>query len=229
VKVVVFGANGRTGRAVLLTLLAEGHQVTAFARDPAQLPTWQGHDFATIKGDAMKPADVAPAVAGQDAVIVCLGDSSNPVLLRLGMKRSTPPNICEVGTANIVAAMTAASVKRLICVTAYGIDDTRARLSPAFKAWHFALQLGAQLADKERQEQVVRASGLDWTLVRPVGLTDGAYTGRWLASSTGDRRKRSISRVDLATFIVETLTGGGKLREAVVVSGLTIRHAFPDD
>jgi uncharacterized protein YbjT (DUF2867 family) len=227
-KVVVFGANGRTGRAVLLTLLAAGHQVTAFARDPAKLPEWQGHDFVTIKGDAMNAADVAPAVAGQDAVIVCLGDSSNPVLLRLGIKRSTPPNICEVGTANVIAAMQAGAVKRLICVTAYGIGDTRARLSPAFKAWHFALQLGAALADKERQEQVVRGSGLDWTLVRPVGLTDGALTGRWLASSTGDRRKRSISRVDLATFIVETLTGGRHLQEVVVLSGLTIRHAFPD-
>lgn len=228
-KVVVFGANGRTGRAVLLTLLAEGHQVTAFARDPAKLPAWPGHDFTAIKGDALQPADVAGAVAGHDAVVVCLGDSSNPVLVRLGMKRSTAANICAAGTANIVAAMQAAAVKRLICVTAYAISETRSRLSPAFKAWHFAMQLRAQLADKEAQEQVVRASGLEWTLVRPVGLTDGAYTGRWLASTTGERRKRTISRVDLARFIVDTLDEGRNVREAVVVSGLTIKQAFPND
>ncbi|MRD73929.1 NAD(P)H-binding protein [Rhodocyclus tenuis] len=228
-KVVVFGANGRTGRAVLLTLLAEGYQVTAFARDPAKLPEWPGHDFAKIRGDALNPTDVAPAVAGQDAVIVCLGDSSNPVLVRLGMKRSTARNICEAGTANIVDAMQDAGVKRLICVTAYGMADTRRKLSPAFRAWHFAMQLDAQLADKERQERIVRASDLDWTLVRPVGLTDGAFTGRWLASATGERRKRTISRVDLARFIVDTLTGGGNLHEAIVVSGLTIKQAFPND
>jgi uncharacterized protein YbjT (DUF2867 family) len=226
-KVVVIGANGRTGRAVLLTLLAAGHQVTAFARDLAKLPECKG--FSAIAGDAMNPADLAPAVAGQDAVVVCLGDSRNPIALLMGFKRNTPPNVCEVGTANVIAAMQAASVRRLIAVTAYGVGETRDRLTPAFKLWFRALRLGEQLADKERQEQVVRASGLDWTLVQPVGLTDGARTDRWLASPSGDRRKRTISRVDLATFIVEVLTAGRHLREAVVLSGLTIRHAFPDD
>jgi uncharacterized protein YbjT (DUF2867 family) len=226
-KVVVFGANGRTGRAVLLTLAVAGHQVTGFARDPAQVPSHPG--VTPIAGDALNPADVAAAVAGHDAVVVCLGDSSNPVALMLGARRSTPPNICEVGTANVIAAMKATSVKRLLCVTAYGVGETRERLTTAFRVWFLVLRLGEQLADKERQEHVVRASGLDWTLVQPVGLTDGAYTGRWLASATGDRRKRSISRVDLAAFIVDTLTAGARhLHEAVVVSGLTILQAFPD-
>ena len=228
-KVVVFGANGRTGRAVLLSLLAAGHQVSGFARDPAKLPVWKGHDYTTFTGDAMNPADVAPAVAGQDAVVVCLGDSRNPVLLRLGMKRSTPRNVCASGTANIVAAMQAAGVKRLVCVSAYGVGDSRDKLSPTFKAWYTALQLHEQLADKEAQERVVKASGLDWTLVQPVGLTDGAFTGRWLASTSGDRRKRTISRVDLAWFIVnDVLLADAYKRETVVVSGLTIRQAFPD-
>lgn len=228
-KVVVFGANGRTGRAVLLNLLAAGHEVTGFARDPEKLPEWKGRDYTRIKGDAMNPADVTRAVAGQDAVVVCLGDSSNPVVLRLGMKRSTPRNICEVGTANVIAAMQGAGIRRLVCVSAYGVGDSRDKLSTAFKVWYTALQLREQLADKERQEKVVKASGLDWTLVQPVGLTDGAFTGRWLASTSGDRRKRTISRVDLAWFIVnDVLLADAYKRETVVVSGLTIRHAFPD-
>ena len=226
-RVAVFGANGRAGRAVLLTLAVAGHQVTGFARDPAKVPPHAG--VTPVAGDALNPAEVAAAVAGHDAVVVCLGDSTNPIALMLGFRRSTPPNICEVGTANVVAAMKAASVRRLLCVTAYGVGSTRERLTTVFRAWFLVLRLGEQRADKEKQEQVVRASGLDWTIVQPVGLTDGAYTGRWLASASGDRRKRTISRVDLAAFIVQTLTTGAQhLQEAVVVSGLTILQAFPD-
>ncbi|MBK1716636.1 NAD(P)-dependent oxidoreductase [Thiocystis violacea] len=220
-KVVVFGASGKAGRTVALTLLAAGHQVTAFGRDPAKLPAHKG--ISIRAGDAMNAADVASAVAGQDAVVVSLGDSRNPVLLKLpGAKRPPPSNICEMGTANVIAAMAAASVKRLICITAYGVGDTRDRLSPTFRLWFRALQLREQLADKERQETLVKASGLDWTLIQPVGLTDGAATGRWLASTSGDRRKRTISRVDLADFITQVLEGGGYLRETVVLSQLAI-------
>jgi uncharacterized protein YbjT (DUF2867 family) len=219
-KVVVFGATGKAGRAVALTLLAAGHQVTAFGRNPEKLPAYQG--ITPIVGDAMNAADVARAVAGQDAVVVSLGDSSNPVLVRLGAKRTTSPNICEVGTANVIAAMTEASVGRLVCITSYGVGDTRDRLTPAFRVWFRVLQLGEQLADKERQETLVKASGLDWTLIQPVGLTDGAATGRWLASTSGDRRKRTVSRVDLADFVAQVLGGGGYVRETVVLSQLAI-------
>lgn len=223
-KVIVFGATGKAGRAIALTLLAAGHQVTAFVRDPAKFTVYEG--LSVIQGDALNPADVAAAVTGQDAVVVSLGDSLNPVVLkfgaRLGVKRNTPPNICEVGTANIVAAMKAAAVRRMVCITSYGVGDTRDRLSTVFKLWFRALQLGEQLADKEQQEKVVKASDLDWTLIQPVGLTDGAATGRWVESTTGDRRKRTVSRVDLADFVTQVLVGGRYLRETVVLSQLTI-------
>jgi len=220
-KVVVFGATGRVGRAVALMLLAKGHEVTAFVRDPSQLPTQAA--IPAIVGDAENADDVAKAVAGHDAVVVALGDSRNPVLLRLGWKPLSSPNICEKGTANVIAAAKAAGVRRLVCVTSYGVGDTRALLSETHKRIFDWLQLTAQMDDKERQEALVKASDLDWTLLQPVGLTDGAATGRWLASVTGQRRKRTISRVDLAAFIIDTLlVGGGNKRETVVLSGLPI-------
>ena len=114
-KVVVIGATGKAGRTVALNLLAAGHQVTAFGRNPADIPAYQG--LTAIVGDALNAADVTSAVAGQDAVVVSLGDSVNPIALMLGAKRTTPPNICEVGTANVIAALKAASVARLICIT----------------------------------------------------------------------------------------------------------------
>lgn len=220
-KIVVFGASGKAGRAVALTLMVAGHQVTVFGRDRARLPAYDG--ISVVVGDALNAADVAPAVVGQDAVVVSLGDSVNPVLLRAKLaKRNTSPHICELGTANVMSAMTAAGVKRLVCITAYGVGDTRDRLTRLYRTWYRGLQLTEQLADKEQQERLVKASALDWTLIQPVGLTDGAATRRWLASAQGDRRKRTISRVDLADFIAETVVGGHYLRETVVLSGLTI-------
>lgn len=225
-KVVVFGATGKAGRTIALDLLAAGHEVTAFARDPAQFSAQTYPGLRLMQGDALNAADVAAAVAGQEAVIVSLGDSTNPVVLkfgaRLGIKRSTSPNICELGTQNVIAAMQAASVKRLICVSAYGVGDTRDKLSTPYRLWFRALQLDEQLADKEQQERLVKQSGLDWTLVQPVGLTDGAATGRWLASTTGARRKRTVSRVDLADFITQILNNDQYSRETVVLSQLTI-------
>ena len=85
------------------------------------------------------------------------------------------------------------------------------------------------MEDKEKQSQLVKSSSLDWTLVQPVGLTDGAATGRWLASSSGERRKRTISRIDLAAFIVEILSGACNKRETIVLSGLTVSNEIVAD
>jgi uncharacterized protein YbjT (DUF2867 family) len=208
------------GRAVALTLLTKGHQVTAFARDPSKLP--ERDEFSVIVGDVTDAAAVTRAVVGHDAVVVALGDSRNPFALALGMKRITPQNICEIGTANVIAAAQAAAVQRLICVTSYGVGDTRDLLPEMHKRIFRWLRLSEQMEDKERQEKLVKASGLDWTLVQPVGLTDGAATGRWQASTKGQRKKRTISRIDLAAFIVDILAGARNNHETVVLSGLTI-------
>ena len=202
-KVVVFGATGKAGRAVALTLLAAGHQVTAFGRNPAKLPAHQGDFRDRGRCPERRRCGARRGRSGRGG--------GQPGRFRQprcscgwGPNATTPPNICEVGTANVIAAMAAASVRRLVCITSYGVGDTRDRLSPLYRLWFRVLQLGEQLADKERQEQLVKASGLDWTLIQPVGLTDGAATGRWLASPTGDRRKRTVSRVDLADFIADS-------------------------
>ena len=220
-KVVVFGATGKAGRAIALTLMVAGHQVTACGRKLEKIPAYDG--IVPLVGDALNPADVERAVSGQDAVVVCLGDSVNPVALRLRvLKRNTSPQICELGTANVIAAMKAAGVARLVCITSYAIGDTRDRPSRLFRLWLRGLQLTEQLADKERQESLVKASGLDWTLIQPVGLTDGAATDRYVVSATGERRKRTISRVDLAGYVAETVRERRHVHETIVLSQLTI-------
>jgi uncharacterized protein YbjT (DUF2867 family) len=207
-KVIVFGSTGGTGRAAIAALLAAGHAVTAFARDAATLADMR--TVRTVQGDAMIAADVAAAVSGQDAVVVSLGNSQNPFAMLLGARRTTPLDVCEVGTRNIVAAMTETSIKRLVVVTAFGIGRAR-ELPFAFKVFYLTV-LREHMADKEKQELLVKASTLDWTLVQPVGLTDAKPTGDWLADTSGRIRRQQVSRADVAAFIVSLLERGDCLR-----------------
>jgi uncharacterized protein YbjT (DUF2867 family) len=215
-KVIIFGSTGGTGRATIRALLNDGHQVTAFARDPVPLAPAPG--LATAQGDAMNAADVARAIPGHDAVVVALGNSQNPFGLLFGAKRTTPPNVCEQGTANIIAAMKSAGVSRLIVVSSFGVGDTRAQ-APFMTKLFFALLLREQMADKERQEPLVKTSGLDWTLIQPVGLTDGVGMSRWLASPRGEIGLLTIPRADVAAFIAAELANPAFSRATATLSG----------
>jgi uncharacterized protein YbjT (DUF2867 family) len=215
-RVIVFGATGGTGKATLHALVAAGHRVTGFARDPASLAGVAG--IAVIRGDVMRQSDVSGAVPGHDAVIVSLGNSQNPFAMMVGAKRTTPPDVCEVGTRHVIAAMKASGVARLIVVTAFGIGETRPRLPLTFKIF-YRLVLREHMADKERQEALIRESGLDWTIVQPVGLIDGAATGEWFADDTGHIRRQQIRRADVAAFLQALVAGDGSLRQTVSLSG----------
>lgn len=215
-KVVVFGSTGGTGRATLRALAEAGHDATAFARAPAKLTGIPCR--ATIAGDVMNARDVVGAVVGQDVVIVSLGNSQNPFATMLGARRTTPADVCETGTKHVIAAMQAAGVNRLLVVSAFGIGENKARLPFAFKLFYGTV-LREHMKDKEEQERLVRASGLDWTLVQPVGLTDGPGTGDWLADSDGAIRRQQMSRADVAAYLVSLVGSGLQSRATVALSG----------
>jgi uncharacterized protein YbjT (DUF2867 family) len=214
--VIVFGSTGGTGLATCRALAASGHRVTAFARDPAKLPAIPS--VTAVQGDVMNPAEVAAAMPGHDLVIVSLGNSQNPFAMMLGARRTTPADVCEIGTRAIISAMQAAGVPRLVIVSAFGIGDTRERLPFSFKLFYRTV-LREHMADKEKQEALVKASGLDWALVQPVGLTDGAATGQWLADTNGVIRRQQISRADVAAFLVTLAVEKQYSRATVALSG----------
>ncbi len=215
-NIIVFGPTGGTGRAVVSRLLADGHAVTAFARDPTKLSPAPG--LTIVKGDAMNPADVKRAIPGHDAVVISLGNPQLPIAISLGARRKTPADICEIGTRNIVAALGPGSPVRVLAVTAFGVGDTRGKMSMTSK---IIVQLFMQqlMADKERQEAALKASDLDYVLVQPVGLTDTPATGDWVASAKGETRKMRISRKDVAAFIAEEIVNPLYHRQAVALSG----------
>ncbi|MGZ3459944.1 MAG: NAD(P)-dependent oxidoreductase [Archangium sp.] len=216
-KVIVFGATGGTGQAAVRELLEGGHEVTAFSRHADQLGL-RSERLQLLPGDALHAEEVERAMSGQDAVVVSLGVNDNPLKVRLLHRSHTPTNICSEGTRNIIQAMHKQGVRRLVVVSAYGIGETRERLPWPWKlAYRWLLK--EQMADKERQEQLVRNSGLEWTIVQPVGLTNGRPHVEVRASMTGEVRHSTIPRSDVGRFLASSVRGDRFLFRSVALSG----------
>ncbi|MGY1712664.1 NAD(P)-dependent oxidoreductase [Geodermatophilus sp. SYSU D00758] len=216
-RVLVVGASGGTGRAVVEALAERGHEVTAFSRRAGAAGR---EGVRPVTGDATVAADVERAVQGQDAVVVTLGISENALRVRLRGPAGTAPDVRSRGTAAVVAAMQRHGVRRLVVQSSYGVGETRDRL-PLASRLVFALVLRPQIDDHERQERLVRASGLDWTLVQPVDLTDGEEPAS--CSTTGEVAGMRVSRRAVGGVLADLATGGGARGASVAVSGGTDR------
>jgi putative NADH-flavin reductase len=194
-KIVIFGATGGTGRQLVQEALDAGHEVTAFAREPAKLDDIRHANLRLVQGDVLDRAAVESAVAGHDAVLCAIGAGAGRTTLR------------EEGTAAIVRAMQKTGVRRLICQSSIGVGDSRANLGFLTAYVIAPIFLRHAFADHERQEAVVRDSGLDWTIVRPPHLNDGPRTGVYRHGfPVNDTTIQSkISRADVADFMLTQL------------------------
>lgn len=215
-RVVVFGATGGTGRAVVERARSAGHAVTAFARRADRIAPADG--LSVIPGDVMNGAQVAPALAGQDAVVISLGNSQNPFALLFGGSRTTPRDVCEVGTRNILSALPKDRDIPIIVIGAFGTGETARNLPVLFKLF-YRLVLREQMADKERQNALLKGSFARYTMIQPLALTDKPAVGAWTASRDGSFGKTEVTRADLATFIVQQLQDRGGHGETITFSG----------
>lgn len=216
-KVLVMGATGGTGRAVVERLLADGHEVTAFSR---RADSFAGVAPAprVVLGDAMSAADVARAVCGQDAVVVTLGISENPIRVRLFGPARTPMDVRSAGTRHVVAAMVQHGVRRLVVQTTFGVGSTRDRLRFIDRMF-FALLLRPQIDDTEIQNRIVQDSGLEWTIVQPVHLTGGDDAPSFV-SAEGATGRMALSRRSVARFVAEEVVRRRHVHREVALSGL---------
>jgi uncharacterized protein YbjT (DUF2867 family) len=214
-RVLVIGATGGSGRAAVDALVAGGHEVTAFARRAGG--AFAGRDgVRAVDGDATVADDVDTAVRSQDAVVVTLGITENALRVRLRGSSGTPLEVRSRGTAAVVAAMQRHGVPRLVVQSSYGVGETRDRL-PFSSRVVFALVLRPQIADHERQERIVRDSGLDWTIVQPVNLTDGDEAAT--TSRTGGVEVMKVSRRAVGAVLADLATGSADVGSCVSVSG----------
>jgi len=206
-KLVIFGATGTVGRHLVDQALALEHDVRAFARNPDNLEI-NHPNLSLIAGDVLDQTSVNAAVFGADAVLITLG---SPKLT--GKLRST-------GTRNIVQAMEKHGVKRLICQTTLGAGDSYANLDFFWKYLMFGMLLRFVMNDHNVQETIVRKSSLDWIIARPAAFKDGPASGTYKHGFPSNNREISltISRADVADFMLKQLTNDHYLKQAAGIS-----------
>jgi putative NADH-flavin reductase len=206
-KLTIFAATGGVGGQLLEQAVAAGHDVTAVARNPAKLT----RQVRTVTADlaSADPAKLEPAVAGADAVLSGLGPHSN-----------ANAGIAAPGTRSIVAAMRATGVRRIVAVSAAPVSTVASPGNPHpprhdpgdgfFMRYLFsriaAGRFGKVYADLAAMEDILRDSGLDWTVIRPPQLTSKPLTGRY-RTAVGRNLKGGLSvpRADVAHFMLKVI------------------------
>ena len=207
-NLLILGATGGTGRALVRQALDQGHVVTAFARDPAKVKICH-ENLRIARGDILDYDSVQAAVKNQDAVVSALGVStpvgiavfvtiacqvlartaavSGPLewLVRLGIPMlalavlQKKTTTLSEGTKNIVRAMEKLGVRRFVCESSLGVGDSKGQLGLLYNYILIPLFIRSIFNDKEVQEAVIRNSQLDWVIVRPGALTNGPHTGQY--------------------------------------------------
>lgn len=209
VKIVVFGAAGGTGQQLVAQGLAAGHRVTAFTRRPDAVAMRQGLTVAV--GSTRDANAVERALEGCDAVLSALG--GHPLRRR--------EQVCASAMSRIVPAMTRVGIRRVLVLSTFGAGDSRAQVGWLVRHLLFGLVLRSEVADKEAMEAQLRASALDWTIVRVGLLSDAPPRGGWRAADDGSiRGMGKIARADVAAFMLAQIGSPTWLRRAPVVVGL---------
>ena len=195
-KVLVIGGTSGTGKQIITQALDKGHEVTAIVRNTDKVKTTHP-SLQVLKGDVLKPETLREACNGQDAVLCALGHK----------KFFIKTTILSRGTKNLISAMREKGVRRLICITALGINDSRFKLGLYYSLFVHPIILFFYFRDKEKQEKLIMNADLDWTIVRPGQLTNGRRKERYKHGQGLGHYvfTKMISRADVAHFVLTVL------------------------
>ena len=202
-RVIVFGATGKTGQHVCRQALEQGHLVTAFTRSVNKIDH-RDSNLRVAQGDVMDAESVTVSIANHDAAIIALGSN--------GLRDKST---LAVGTKNVVDGMTQHHVGRLVVLSAAGVGESWGQISwPARIV--FKTMLRNIYSDHTAQEAVVRESLLDWTIVRAAILKDEPASGNYTPGNTA--KVAHISRADLADFLVRQVSDAAYSKQAISVT-----------
>ncbi|MBN2039806.1 MAG: SDR family oxidoreductase [Spirochaetes bacterium] len=209
-KVLLFGATGRTGKEIIKQAIEQNHEIRAFARKPEDI-AYRQKNLDIFKGDILDYEKVFNAVKGMDAVISSLG-------IRI-LKKNT---VISEGTRNIINAMEDNGVKRFICLSAVGVGESRAQQSRLGLLYNYFIIphiIRNMFDDKEVQDKYILESSLDWTIVRAVILTSKKKTGNARSFKADDLTiGKKITRGDVADFMLGQIADRSNVRKAVSLS-----------
>ena len=204
-KIFLIGGTGKTGRELIKQGLERGHVITALVRNPDKFK-FKDPDLKIVKGNVLKLDSFEKLVQEQDAVISALGHK----------RFFIPTKILSKGTTNIIEAMTKHHVKRFICITSLGVNDSRFKLGLYYTLFTIPIILFFYFLDKSKQEKLIMSSDLNWTIIRPGQLTNGKkrtnykhgqFVGSYILT-------KMISRASVAHFILNQLEEGTYIRKA---------------
>jgi putative NADH-flavin reductase len=218
-RVAIFGANGPTGRLLTAQALAAGHQVTAVTRHPGDIPPRPG--LRVAEADATDTGAAGAAVAGSDAVVSALGA---PYSRR-------PVSLYSAGTASIITALRDHGVRRLVVAGTAAADPGYHGSDSLFFSRVmeplFMKRPGRTLyQDNQRMEAAVRASGLDWTIVRACWLFNSAGISDYLVCE-GSPHGMFTARADFAACLLAQLASDRPARATIGVRTIVGTPSIP--
>ena len=200
-KITILGPTGSTGRQLVAQALARGHEVTAFARQPAALPVHPR--LVTVPGSIADAAALDGAIAGRDAVLCALG----------GRPWRRRERVCSTAMGHAIVSMQHQHVRRVVAISTFGAGETRPRVGWLVRHLVFGMVLRSEVADKEAMEAILERSALDWTVVRVGLLHDGPSRGAWRAADDASIRGMGrIARADVAAFMLDQLDDASWIR-----------------
>jgi len=209
-KITIFGATGKTGNELIKQALDHGHEVTVMVRDPKRLPKFS-KDITVFSGDFNNIDIVRSSIEGQDAVICTLG--TKDLYKNSGLR--------TLGTRAIIEAMRVVGVTRLVVMSAMGVGESWKSLSLFNKAL-FALLMPATRQDHEGQELAVKSSSLDWTIIRPSGLTDSPNVSAYEFGIDIRGKTSTVSRANVADLMLKVIESKIHLQEAITITNETM-------
>ena len=210
-RILIIGASQGTGAEAAKNALERGHAVTAFARSPQKLALEHEH-LSRIQGDFHQADSVAKAVPGHDAVIITASATQFKAF-------KENPLYFSQGTRYAIDAMKANGVKRLSVLSALGTGESRKLMGWFLDKVMVSWLLKVAYEDHERQERMVMDSGLDWVIARPGRLTNGPARKSYVTEVEVKPVPKSISRADVADFLVRAATEDRWLKHAVQLGG----------
>ncbi len=214
-RIVIFGASGRTGIPLVEQALAAGHEVVSFARKAGKLPPSladrAGGRMEVVEGDVLTPADVNRAFEGKapDAVVSVLGPT-----------KGAPDDLLPAAARAIVSAMKAKGARRLVWMTGAGVpaDGDEPKLADHLIRGALRLFAGKVLAQSQAAVDIVKTSGLDWTVVRVPMLVDGEPAGNFKVGRVGVGTGPKLIRADGAAFLLKEVESPEHVHRLPVVS-----------
>jgi uncharacterized protein YbjT (DUF2867 family) len=208
-KILVLGATGGTGRLIVSQAVARGFDVTVLVRSAEKASDLNGAKL--IVGDARDEMALRQALKGRDAAVSALGTPASPF---------REVTLLSTATRALVSAMKIEQVSRLVCITGIGAGDSAGHGGFVFDKLIFPLLLRNVYADKNRQESIVRDSGLDWVLVRPSVLNDKPSRDTIRAlTDLSSFHGGTISRADVARFVLDQVRGDTWVHRSPLITG----------